>query len=81
MQWVPLSYVLCTVARTWGGVVPRPGITVIGAPGATAAVVIPGVRRTPGRPRGRDARGVVGRTFFARCEHVMSCAGVNDKVG
>ena len=45
------------VARARGGVVPTPGITVIGPPGAAAAAVMPGVRRTPGLPRGRDARG------------------------
>ena len=57
-----------TVARARGGVVPTPGITVIGAPGAAAAAVMPGVARgvalisfvtylvsTPGRAR--EARG------------------------
>ena len=33
------------------------GITVIAAPGAAAAAVMPGVRSTPGLPRGGDARG------------------------
>ena len=46
------------VARARGGVGPTWGITVITAPGAAAAGVIPGVRRTPGRLRDRDkARG------------------------
>ena len=61
--------VLYAVARARRGVVPTPGITVIGAPGAAAAAVMPGVARgvalisfvtylvsTPGRAR--DARGV-----------------------
>ena len=51
------------VARERGGVVPTPGITVIGTPGAAAAAVMPGVRRTPGLPRGCDARG----RFFLLC--------------
>ena len=44
------------VSRARWRVVPTPGITVIGAPGAAAAAVMPGVRRTPGRGQGRDAR-------------------------
>ena len=40
--------VLYAVARARGGVVPTPGITVIGPPGAAAAAVMPGVRRTSG---------------------------------
>ena len=36
------------VARARGGVVPRPGITVMGAPGAVAAAVMPGVQLHPG---------------------------------
>ena len=51
------TYVRCTVTRAWRGVVPTRGITVIRAPRATAAAVIPGVRRTPGMPRGRDVPG------------------------
>ena len=54
----PLTSVICTVARARGGVVPTPGITVIGAPRARPAAVMPGVGHTPGRPRPRDARGV-----------------------
>ena len=46
-----------TVARARGGVGPTPGITLITAPGAAAAAVMPGVRSTPGLPRGGDARG------------------------
>ena len=53
-----VGHVLCKVARARGGVVLSPGITVIGAPGATAAAVMPGVRRTLGLPCGREARGV-----------------------
>ena len=45
------------VARARGGVGPTPGITVIAAPGAAAAAVMPGVRSTPGLPHGGDARG------------------------
>ena len=41
-----------------GGVGPTRGFTVNAAPGAAAAAVMPGVRSTPGQPRGRDARGV-----------------------
>ena len=51
------SNVHSTVTRARGEVVPTPGITVIGAPGAAAAAVMPGVRSTPGLPRGGDARG------------------------
>ena len=40
-----------------GEVGPTRGITVIAAPGAAAAAVMPGVRSTPGLPRGGDARG------------------------
>ena len=54
---VPVD-VLYAVARARRGVVLTPGITVIGAPGASAAPVMPGVQRTPGLPRGGDARGV-----------------------
>ena len=36
-------YVRCKVARAWGEVGPTPGITVIAAPGAAAAAVMPGV--------------------------------------
>ena len=46
-----------TVARARGEVGPTRGITVIAAPGAAAAAVIPGVLSTPGLPRGGDARG------------------------
>ena len=54
----PNPDVSSTVARARGEVGPTPGITVIAAPGAAAAAVMPGVRRTPGRPRGREDRGV-----------------------
>ena len=46
-----------TVAPARGEVGPTRGITVIAAPGAAAAAVMPGVRRTPGLQRGREARG------------------------
>ena len=45
------------VARERGEVGPTRGITVKAAPRAAAAAVMPGVRRTPGPPRGREARG------------------------
>ena len=46
----------CTVylARERGEVGPTRGITVIAAPGAAAAAVMPGVWHTRGRGRGRD---------------------------
>ena len=43
-----------TVARARGEVGPTRGITVIAAPGAAAAAVMPGVLSTPGLPRGGD---------------------------
>ena len=46
-----------TVARAREEVGPTRGITVKAAPTAAAAAVMPGVRRTPGRPRGGDTRG------------------------
>ena len=51
------AYVTKKVARARGGVGPTPGITLITTPGAAAAAVMPGVRSTPGLPRGGDARG------------------------
>ena len=48
------THVRCTVARARGEVGPTRGITVIAAPGAAAAAVMP---RTPGLPRDGDARG------------------------
>ena len=53
----PRTYVRSTVARARGGVGPTRGITVIAAPGAAAAAVMPGVRSTPGRPGGGDVPG------------------------
>ncbi len=52
----------------------------IAAPGAAAAAVMPGVRSTPstpGRPRGRDARGVkrgeaLAPSTIARAPHAAS---------
>ena len=45
---------------------PTRGITVITTPGASAAAVMPEVRRTPGQPRGREARGVKARGAMER---------------
>ena len=45
---------------------PTRGITVITTPGASAAAVMPGVQRTPGQPRGREARGVKARGAMER---------------
>ena len=50
--------VLYTVTRARRGVGLTPGITVIGAPRAAVAAVMPGVRRTPGRVHKDEARGV-----------------------
>ena len=44
-------YVSYAVARARGEVGPTRGITLIAAPGAAAAAVMPGVRSTPGLPR------------------------------
>ena len=49
---------------------PTRGITVITTPGASAAAVMPGVQRTPGQPRGREARGVKARGAMERMPHV-----------
>ena len=46
------SRVSYSVARARGGVGPTRGITVKATPGAAAAAVMPGVRSTPGLPRG-----------------------------
>ena len=51
------THVRYTVARARGGVGPTPGITVIATPGAAAAAVMPGVRRTRGHCGAGDARG------------------------
>ena len=51
-------HVRSTDARARGGGGPSRGFTVNAAPGAAAAAVMPGVRSTPGQPRGRDAWGV-----------------------
>jgi hypothetical protein len=61
-DWFLMTHARCTVARARGGVGPTRGITVIAAPGARAAAVMPGVRRTRGRCRGREEPGV--RRFF-----------------
>jgi len=78
-----MRHVLRTVTRAREGVVLTPGITVIGPPGAAAAAVMPGVRRTPGLPRGRDARGHArgvneALTFFTRRKVVRLVARAMD---
>ena len=54
---VRFTVVLAGSDRARGGVGHTPGITVIRAPGAAAAAVMPGVSRTPGLPRGGDVPG------------------------
>ena len=48
------------LARTWGGVRPHRGITVIPTCGAAPAPVMPQVRRTWGRAESRENPGVRG---------------------
>ena len=56
-KWVPSRavYVIYTVARAREGVGRTWGITVKDAPGAAGGCVMPGVRRTSGRPRAGDS--------------------------
>ena len=52
------AYVRGKVARARGEVGRAWGIAAKATPGAEAAAAMPGVRRTPDRPLGCDARGV-----------------------
>ena len=67
-----MLHVLSKLARTWGGVRPHRGITVIPTCGAAPAPVMPQVRRTWGRAESREKPQVCAvRT--GRSVHYMFC--------
>ena len=72
------NYVRGTVARARWGVGTTRGITVIAAPGAAAAAVMPGVRSTPGLPRGGDARGAARDPSSILVRYQLNCTSTSD---